>query len=62
MFNIINVHCSTESGGSKGQIYRAGSQPEIKREMLMNVGNGMFQIQLLYTLYMPYHSKFIQGL
>lgn len=48
--------------GSNGQIYRAGSQPEIKREMLMNAGNGMFQIQLLYTLYIPYHSKFIQGL
>lgn len=26
--------------GSNGQIYRAGNQPEIKREMLMNVGNG----------------------
>lgn len=42
MFNIINVHCSTQ-WGSKGQIYRAGGQPEIKSEMLKNMAMVCFK-------------------
>lgn len=53
MFDIVNVHCSTESGGSKGQIYRAGSQPEIKREMLMNVA--MVCLKYNYCLHCTCH-------